>query len=87
MTEPSEPTGPSVPTPPRDKTLRTAILVDDKVLGIVNGLTDLTGLTPERVVIEALGYYRTIKQKEREGYFPAVVKYGKATKLVLENKE
>ena len=82
-------TGPTVPTPSPDKNpiLRTAILVDEKVLGIVNGLTDLTGFTPERVVIEALGYYRTIKQKEKEGYFPAVVKDGKATKLVLENKE
>lgn len=81
-------TGPTVPTPAPDKNpiLRTAILVDDKVLGIVNGLTDLTGLPAERVVIEALGYYRVIKQKEKEGYFPAVVKDGKATKLVIDEK-
>ncbi len=78
----------TVPTPRRDTlTLKTAIIVDEKVLSVVNGLTDLTGLSPERVVIEALGYYRAIKEREKQGYFPAVVKDGKATKLVVENKE
>lgn len=80
MTEPAAPT-------PDDLSLKTAIFVDKKAMGFLMSLSELTGIGPERIVTEALCYYRTIKKKEREGYFPAVVKDGKATRLVLEEKD
>lgn len=66
---------------PKDQNLKYAVILGPKVMKVIETLAKQTGHDPNTVLTKALGLYKMVKEKEREGYFPAVVKDGKATPL------
>lgn len=65
----------------KEADLRHAIVMGRKFMGTLNELSELTGKDPGEVLRRALALYKTVKKKEREGYWPAMVKDKKATRI------